>query len=255
MGTTVQNTSRPQFDPQRFDAVLFDLDGVLTDTAGIHASCWKRMFDDFLREYAERTGSPFRPFEIASDYRLHVDGKPRFDGVRDFLRARGIDLPEGRPDSPPDEESLWGLANRKNEMVHDVIEKEGVTPYAGSVAWVHHLRASGLRTAVVSSSSNCQTVLRAAALEELFDLWVDGRVAQELSLRGKPHPETFLEASRRLGVDPKRAVVVEDALSGVQAGVDGGFGLVIGVARKGDADDLARQGAHLVVADLGELVP
>lgn len=246
-------STRASFGTHLYDAVLFDLDGVLTDTAQLHAACWKRMFDDFLRRHAERTQRPFQPFEIASDYRLYVDGKPRFDGARDFLRSRDIDLPGGRPDSPPDEESVCGLANRKNAMVNDAIQEGGVETYPDSIEWVRKLRASGIRTAVVSSSSNCEAVLRAAGIEDLFDVRVDGRVAQELSLRGKPHPETFLEAARRLGVEPKRAVVVEDALSGVQAGRDGGFGLVIGIARKGDADELARRGADLVVEDLREL--
>jgi beta-phosphoglucomutase family hydrolase len=242
-------------DPTHFDAVLFDLDGVLTDTARIHAHCWKRTFDDFLRQRAERTGAPFRPFEIASDYRLHVDGKPRFDGVRDFLRARGISLPEGRPDSPPEEPSICGLGNRKNALVEAAIREQGVDVYPGSIAWVRHLRGQGIRTGVVSSSANCQAVLHAAGIEDLFDVRVDGGVARQLSLRGKPHPETFLEAARRLAMPPERVAVVEDALSGVQAGRAGNFGLVIGVARKDDAEELAREGADLVVHDLGELLP
>jgi len=240
--------------PQRFDAALFDLDGVLTDTARIHAACWKRMFDGFLRRHAAATGTPFRPFD-ASDYRLFVDGRPRFEGVREFLASRGIELPQGRPDAPPDEESVCGLGNRKNDLVREAIRAEGVTPYRGSVAWVEHLRAAGLRCAVVSSSGNCQEVLRVAGIEGLFDARVDGRVAREMGLRGKPDPETFLEAARRLGVGPERAVVIEDALSGVRAGRAGGFGLVVGVARHDDPDELLAAGADLVVRDLAELLP
>lgn len=253
-GQITESGPSPAFSPERFDAVLFDLDGVLTDTAQMHAECWKQMFDDYLRARAERTGSRFEPFEISTDYRLHVDGKPRHEGVRDFLHARKIDLPEGRPDSPADEESICGLANRKNELVNEAIEKGGVKAYEGSVAWVRQLRASGVRTAVVSSSANCEAVLRAAGIAEFFEARVDGRVARELGLKGKPDPETFLVAAQRLAVEPARAVVVEDAISGVQAGHAGGFGLVIGVARKGEPDELARNGAHLVVRDLSELV-
>ena len=249
-----QSEGRPAIEPDRFDAVLFDLDGVLTDTARIHAACWKEMFDAFLRERAERTGDPFQPFDVGDDYRLYVDGKQRFDGVKDFLGSRGIELEEGTPDSTPDEESVWGLANRKNQLVQRAIEEVGVEPYPGSVAWVKELREAGIHTAVVSSSQNCAALLRSAGIADLFEVRVDGGVALELSLKGKPDPATFLEAARMLGVDPKRAVVVEDALSGVQAGRAGAFGLVIGVARKGNVKELAEQGADVVVEDLGELV-
>ncbi len=249
-----QSEGRPAIVPDRFDAVLFDLDGVLTDTARIHAACWKEMFDAFLRERAERTGDPFQPFDVGDDYRLYVDGKQRFDGVKDFLGSRGIELEEGTPDSTPDEESVWGLANRKNQLVQRAIEEVGVEPYPGSVAWVKELREAGIHTAVVSSSQNCAALLRSAGIADLFEVRVDGGVALELSLKGKPDPATFLEAARMLGVDPKRAVVVEDALSGVQAGRAGAFGLVIGVARKGNVKELAEQGADVVVEDLGELV-
>ena len=237
-----------------FDAVLFDLDGVLTDTAGVHAACWKQMFDEYLAQRAARTNEPFQAFDIETDYRLYVDGKPRFDGVRDFLRSRGIHLPEGTPGDPPGTETVCGLGNRKNEMVGRAIASGAVRAYVGSVAWVRRLRGDGMKTAVVSSSHNCEAVLKAAGIADLFDERVDGKVADRVGLAGKPDPETFLTAARRLGVDPKRAVVVEDAISGVRAGRQGGFGLVIGVARHDNADELKAHGADVVVADLGEML-
>jgi beta-phosphoglucomutase family hydrolase len=238
----------------RFDAVLFDLDGVLTATAKVHAACWKRMFDEYLRMRAAKTGVSFRPFEIQTDYKTYVDGKPRYDGVRDFLKSRAIDLPEGNPSDPPTAETVCGLGNRKNDMINDVLESEGVEPYEGSIALVRQLRRQGMKTAVVSSSQNCLTVLQAAKMADLFDARVDGGVAAQLDLRGKPSPDTFLAAATQLGVWPQRAVVVEDAISGVQAGRAGRFGLVIGVARKGEGDALKDNGADVVVADLSELV-
>ncbi|MFQ5798856.1 MAG: HAD family hydrolase [Bacteroidota bacterium] len=239
----------------RFDAVLFDLDGVLTDTAKIHAACWKRMFDDFLRQRAVENDEPFRPFDIATDYKLYVDGKPRFDGVRSFLESRGIHLPYGDPDSPPDNETICGLGNRKDEMVKEALESEGVEVYDGSVGLIRHVRSQRIKTAVVSASSNCEAVLRSAGIADLLDVRVDGEMAARLGLAGKPAPDTFLKAGKELGVAPERAVVVEDAISGVQAGRNGGFGLVIGVDRKGDPEALWENGADIVVADLGELLP
>lgn len=238
----------------RFDAVLFDLDGVLTATAKVHAACWKRMFDEYLRMREAKTGELFRPFEIQTDYKTYVDGKPRYDGVRDFLKSRAIDLPEGNPDDPPDSATVCGLGNRKNHMINDVLQSEGVEPYEGSIALVRELRRQGMKTAVVSSSQNCLAVLQAAKMADLFDARVDGNVAGRLGLRGKPAPDTFLAAATHLGVSPQRAVVVEDAISGVQAGRAGRFGLVIGVARKGEGDVLKDQGADVVVADLSELL-
>jgi len=238
---------------EKYDAVLFDLDGVLTDTAGVHADCWKRTFDEFLSRRADRTGDPFQLFDIESDYRLYVDGKRRYDGVRDFLHSRGIDLPEGSPDDPPDAETVCGVGNRKNLLVNQALEEGGVVVYQASVALVHALREAGKKTGVVSSSANCATVLRAAGIEDLFQVRVDGKLAAELDLPGKPAPDTFLEAARELGVDVKRTVVVEDAISGVQAGRNGDFGLVIGIARHDEPGVLREQGADLVVSDLGEL--
>jgi beta-phosphoglucomutase family hydrolase len=238
----------------KFDAVLFDLDGVLTATAKLHAACWKRMFDDYLRMREPKKAESFYPFEIQSDYKTYVDGKPRYDGVRDFLKSRGIELPEGHPDDPPTAETVCGLGNRKNDMINDVLESEGVEPYEGSVALVRQLRGQGIKTAVVSSSQNCLAVLQAAKMADLFDARVDGEVAGRLGLRGKPAPDTFLAAATDLGVSPQRAVVVEDAISGVQAGRAGRFGLVIGVARKGEGDVLQDNGADVVVTDLSELL-
>jgi alpha,alpha-trehalase len=246
--------SESELTRDRFDAVLFDLDGVLTDTARLHAAAWKRMFDAYLAERAERTGEPFRPFDIGADYVAYVDGKPRFDGVRDFLEGRGIALPEGAADDPPSRETVCGLGNRKNELVNETMASEGVEAYPGSVALVRELRARGMKTAVVTSSGNCDTVLAAAGIADLFETRVDGNDLGELGLAGKPAPDAFLEAARRVGADAKRAVVVEDAISGVQAGRAGGFGLVIGVARKDNAQALAENGADVVVNDLAELL-
>lgn len=239
----------------KFDAVLFDLDGVLTATAKVHATCWKKMFDEYLQSRASRTGEPFQPFEITTDYRFYVDGKPRFDGVRDFLQSRGIELPEGTPNDPPQTETVCGLGNRKNEMINAVIESDGVEAYEGSLALVRQIRREGIKVAVVTSSQNCDAVLKAAGIANIFTVRVDGNIIHDQNLSGKPAPDGFLAAAKSLGVDPKRAVVVEDAISGVQAGRDGGFGLVIGIARKGDSEELRQHGADIVVKDLGELLP
>jgi beta-phosphoglucomutase family hydrolase len=239
---------------ERYDAVLLDLDGVITDTANIHAACWKQMFDEYLEKRAAQRGEAFRPFDLATDYRLYVDGKPRFDGVRDFLTSRGIQLPEGNPDDPPQVETVGGLGNRKNDLVNEVIEDRGAEPYEGSVQFIRHLRRHGFKIAVVTSSQNCTAVLKAAKLDAFFDVRVDGNVIHAQRLAGKPAPDTFLMAAKLLGVEPTRTVVIEDAISGIQAGSAGKFGLVIGVARKGNVEELKHYGAHLVVNDLGELV-
>jgi len=238
----------------RYDAVLLDLDGVITDTASIHAACWKEMFDGYLQQRATQKGEAFLPFDTTTDYRLYVDGKPRFDGVRDFLTSRGIQLPEGSPDDPPEVETVGGLGNRKNDLVNKIIEQIGVEPYAGSVKLLQQLRRRGFKIAVVTSSQNCTAVLKSAKLDGFFDAQVDGNTIHAQKLHGKPAPDTFLMGAKLLGVEPSRAIVIEDALSGVEAGSSGGFGLVIGVARKGNAQELRRHGANLVVNDLGELV-
>lgn len=243
--------------PEQFDAVLFDPDGVLTATAKVHALCWKRMFDTFLRQYAERQQAPFVPFDLETDYFRYVDGKPRYAGVQSFLSARGFSLAYGDPGDPPDRETVCGLGNRKNVFIHAVLTSDGVETYPDALALVHTLRAVGIKTAVVSSSRNCPAILEAAGIADLFELRIDGSVAAERELPGKPAPDTFLAAASQLGVRPQRAVVVEDAVVGVQAGRAGGFGLVVGVARQSDqreADALQDNGADIVVTDLRDLI-
>jgi alpha,alpha-trehalose phosphorylase len=247
-------TQRATIGREDYDAVLFDLDGVLTSTATLHAGCWKQVFDAVLTESSRRTGTPQAPFDIAHDYVAHVDGKSRYDGVRDLLRTRGVDAPEGELDSPPGEWSVHGIANRKQALVEHALSRDGVEAFPGSVRWVRHLRATGVRSAVVSSSANCDQVLHAAGIAGLFELTVDGLDIVRLGLAGKPAPDAFLEAARRMAVAPERAVVVEDALAGVAAGRAGGFGLVIGVARNAPPADLRSAGADIVVDDLEELV-
>ncbi len=236
----------------RLDAVIFDLDGVITDTASVHAAAWKRMFDQFLADWADREGEDQQPFS-ADDYYLYVDGKPRYDGVESFLASRGISLPRGDPGDPPAAETVCGLGNLKDELFLSQLRKEGVASFPSSTALLRGLRASGCRTAVISASRNCSNVLEAAGVAELFDAKVDGLDADELGLKGKPNPAVFLEAARRLGVEPARAAVVEDALAGVEAGRRGGFGLVIGVNRGGHAEELRERGADILVGDLGEV--
>ena len=214
--------------------MLFDLDGVLTDSAKVHAACWKQAFDEFLQRRASKTGEPFKPFD-QNDYQDYVDGKPRYDGVRSFLDSRGIQLPEGEPDDPPGKETVSGLANRKTDLFDQALEQGDMEVFDGSVAWVRQLRRAGIKTAVVSASKHCQAIIETAGIADQFDARVDGQVAEELKLPGKPAPDTYLQAAKMLGVKPERAVVVEDALSGVEAGRNGGFGLVIGVDRHGDA--------------------
>ncbi|MBD0328685.1 MAG: beta-phosphoglucomutase family hydrolase [Thermoleophilia bacterium] len=240
--------------PDHITACLFDLDGVLTATARVHAAAWKEMFDAYLRERSQRTDEPFRPFELPGDYAAHVDGKLRQDGVRSFLASRGIVLPDGSPDDPPAAETVHGLGNRKNELVLELIERDGVEVYAGSVRFVEAARDAGLRRAVVSASRNTRAVLAAAGIEELFEARVDGVVAGERGLRGKPAPDTFLAAAEELGVEPARAAVFEDALAGVEAGRAAPFGWVVGVDRAGHGDALRARGADVVVADLSELL-
>jgi beta-phosphoglucomutase family hydrolase len=235
-------------------ALLFDLDGVLTRTAVVHAAAWKQMFDAYLRERADRTGEPFVPFDPAGDYDQYVDGKRREDGVRSFLESRGITLPEGSPDDPPTAETVRGLGNRKNVLVLARIREDGVDPYPGSVAYVEAARKAGLAMAVVSSSANARDVLASAGLLSDFENIVDGRLAAAHDLRGKPAPDTFLEGARLLGVEAHQAAVFEDALAGVAAGRAGAFGLVVGVDRVGQADALRRHGADVVVQDLAELM-
>jgi beta-phosphoglucomutase family hydrolase len=239
--------------PDGVSACLFDLDGVLTQTAKVHAAAWKQMFDAYLRERAERTGEELVPFDPVSDYDEYVDGRPRYEGVRSFLQARGIELPDGGPGDPPGAETIHALGDRKNRIVLELIREHGVEPYEGSVRYVHAARDAGLRRAVVSSSTNCRDVLHAAGIEDLFEQVIDGVVAEREHLRGKPAPDSFLAGARALGVEPAQAVVYEDALAGVEAGRAGRFGFVVGVDRVGQRDALVAHGADVVVSDLAEL--
>ncbi|MDQ3850065.1 MAG: beta-phosphoglucomutase family hydrolase [Actinomycetota bacterium] len=240
--------------PDTVTTCLFDLDGVLTQTAKIHARAWKEMFDGFLRDWAARTGEPFHEFDRPTDYDEYVDGKPRLDGVRSFLESRGIHLPMGAPADPPEAESVHALGTRKNDLVLRLIGQQGVEPYEGSVRFVEAVRDRGLRRAVVSSSTNCRDVLVAAGIDHLFEVRIDGTVAEREGLAGKPAPDTFLAAARRLGSEPAHAAVFEDAQAGVQAGRAGDFGWVVGVDRTGQAQALRRRGADAVVPDLAKLL-
>jgi beta-phosphoglucomutase family hydrolase len=234
-------------------ACLFDLDGVLTPTAVVHAAAWQEMLDAYLGERAARAAEPFVPFDAHADYERYIDGKPRADGVRSFLAARGISLPEGTPADPPSTETVWGLGNRKDELFSARLQR-GVDPYPGSVRYVRAVRDAGLRRAVVSASAHCRDVLQAAGIADLFEVRIDGIVASEMHLRGKPAPDTFLAAAEALGVPSAAASVFEDALAGVEAGRAGGFGFVVGVDRTGEADALRQHGADVVISDLEELL-
>src|SRR6266508_2283538 len=240
--------------PSTVQACLFDLDGVLTQTAKTHAAAWKEMFDAFLRARAARTGESFLPFDAVEDYNEYVDGKPRYDGVRSFLASRGIALPEGDPRDPPSAETIAGLGNCKHELVLALIHRDGVETYDGSVRYVHAVREAGLHRAVVSSSANCRQVLEAAGIADLFEVRIDGLVAAREHLQGKPAPDTFLAAARALDVQPSQAAVFEDALAGVAAGRAGRFGFVVGVDRVGQADAMRAQAADSIVSNLAELL-
>jgi beta-phosphoglucomutase family hydrolase len=236
--------------PDDITALLFDLDGVLTQTAKVHFKAWKQTFDEFLKA---RDGDSFKEF-TQDDYNEYVDGMPRYDGVRTFLKSRGIELPEGAEDDPPDAQTVHGVGNRKNDLVLKLIDEEGVEVYDGSVAYVKAAREAGLRRAVVSASANCKAVLRGAGIIDLFDAIVDGTVADDQQLRGKPHPDTYLAGAKAVGVAPSQGAVFEDATAGVQAGHDGHFGYVVGVDRVGHAPALKSHGADVVVKDLSELL-
>ncbi len=235
-------------------ACLFDMDGVVTQTALVHAAAWKQMFDDFLRQRAEQTGEKFVPFDSSHDYDQYVDGKPRLDGTRSFLQSRGISLPEGSPGDKPGSPTIEGLSNKKNNLVVEKIRTDGVKVYEGSFRYIKAVRAAGLRTAIVSSSANTADVLNAAGIADLFGVRIDGTVAKERQLAGKPAPDTFLAAAHDLGVPPAQAAVFEDAQSGVAAGRAGHFAFVVGVDRVGQAEELLKHGADIVVKDLAELL-
>jgi beta-phosphoglucomutase family hydrolase len=239
-------------DPAR--GLLFDLDGVLTQTAKQHAAAWKMMFDEFLAQRARDIGEPLVPFDSGADYDTYVDGKPRLAGTRSFLTSRHLELPTGTPQDPPGTPTVHGLSNRKNDLVLELIRTQGVTVYPGSVRYLHAARKAGLPCAVVTSSANAELVLTSAGLSELFDARVDGVVTTREGLAGKPAPDTFLAGARLLGVPPEAAVVFEDALAGVAAGRAGQFGYVVGVDRVGQADALRAHGADVVVSDLAELL-
>ncbi len=240
--------------PKSVHACLFDLDGVLTDTASVHTKAWKVMFDAFLRERAEKTGEPFVPFDPAADYRKYVDGKKREDGVRSFLASRGIELPDGSPDDPPDADTIYGLGNRKNDAFQKTLHDDGVQVFDGSRRYLEAVAAAGVSTAVVSSSANTREVLEITGLDRFIQQRVDGVTLREEHIAGKPAPDSFLRAAQLLDVPAGEAAVFEDALSGVEAGRAGHFGFVVGVDRVGQAEDLKRHGADVVVTDLAELL-
>jgi alpha,alpha-trehalase len=246
-------TSSLTISPSEYEAVIFDLDGVVTNTAEVHATAWKTMFDEYLQQRAERREDSYEPFDRGADYRRYVDGKPRYDGVKSFLESRSIDLAYGDPGDEPRKETICGLGNRKNELFNELLEKDGAPVFQSSVDLIHTLRDHGFKTAVASSSKNCAAVLKAAELTKLFEAKVDGVDLAELGLDGKPAPDMFVEAARRLGVDPHRAIVVEDAIAGVEAGKKGKFGCVIGVARHEETEALKESGADVVVKDLAEI--
>jgi beta-phosphoglucomutase family hydrolase len=239
--------------PDGVNTCLFDLDGVLTQTAKVHFAAWKQMFDEYLRDRAERSGEEFAEFG-QHDYDRYVDGKPRYDGVESFLESRGIELPRGEPTDEPAAETVDGLGNRQNELVLKLIHDEGVEPYEGSVRYLRAAVDAGFRRAVVSSSANCKDVLKAAGIEDLLEVRMDGVVAEREHLKGKPAPDTYLTAAEMLGSDPKRCAVFEDALAGVESGRAGSFGCVVGVDRVGQAEELKQHGADIVVKDLAELL-
>ena len=238
--------------PARIAAVIFDMDGVVTQTASVHMAAWKRLFDEFLKQRSQATGEPFREF-TETDYREYVDGMPRYDGVRKFLASRGITLPDGSPDDPPGDTTVCALGNRKNDYFNRELAEHGVQRYDSTVALIRQLKAASVHTAIISASKNTTTVLTAAGVRDLFEAQIDGNVAADLGLPGKPDPAVFLEAARRLGVSPDRAAVVEDAIAGVEAGHRGGFALVIGVDRTGHPQALKEGGADVVVSDLSQV--
>ena len=240
--------------PDAITAWLFDMDGVITQTAKVHDAAWKEMFDEFLRSWSAEHNVPFVPFDPVGDYDEYVDGKPRLEGTSSFLESRGIHLSVGEESDPSGAQTLWGLSNKKNDLVQRVIERDGVQAYDGSVRYVKAVRAAGFKTAIVSSSANTEAVLKAAGVASLFEARVDHQVAEASHLHGKPAPDTFLEAARLLGVPAANAVVFEDALAGVAAGHAGHFGFVVGVDRVGQADQLRAHGADVVVKDLAELL-
>lgn len=241
--------NKPGSPRYSFKAVIFDLDGVVTKTAVVHAAAWKAMFDGYLRERAKKTGEPFKEFTYEKDYLTYVDGKPRYEGVESFLKSRGIDLEYGNAGDSPDRETACGLGNRKNVKFVEALKTEGAEVYQSTVTLIKELRSNGVRIGVASSSANCQFILQSTGLENLFETRVDGVVSKELGLKGKPEGDIFVKAAENVGAKPERSIVVEDAVSGVRAGANGGFGLVIGMAREENENELRSNGADVVIKD------
>jgi trehalose 6-phosphate phosphatase len=253
MTTNEHSPRENKIDLAGLRAFLFDLDGVVTKTAKVHAASWKRLFDDYLSQRAQKTGQPFKPFDTVADYLRYVDGKPRQDGAESFLRARGIDLPLGGPDDGPDEETVNGLANRKDRYFNEALDRRGVDVFDGTVRFIRDARARGIHTAIVSSSRNCKAIVAKAGLTALFEARVDGIDALDLHLKGKPDPDTYLEAAKRLKTAADQSAIFEDAVAGVEAGQAGHFRLVVGIGHGAHGADLRAHGAGLVVADLGKV--
>ena len=249
----MKNNCQYEVELTDIEAFIFDMDGVITDTASTHAAAWKRLFDEYLKRIASRSQTEFTPFEIDRDYYVYIDGKLRYDGVLSFLNSRGIDLPYGDPEDRIDRETICGLGNRKDKYYHQYLKSRGVNSYQSSVQFIVNLRSHDVCTAVISASRNATLVLKAANVLELFNVKVDGVDSAKLNLRGKPHPDIFLEAARRLNVLPEHSIVVEDALAGVEAGRKGNFKLVIGIDRAGHGELLKSHGADIVVPDLSQL--
>lgn len=251
----MESPNKTEINFKALDGVIFDMDGVVTDTASTHAKAWKQLFDEYLQKQASQQNEPFRPFDIDNDYRRYVDGKPRYDGIKSFLESRGISLPYGHDTDSIDQETICGLGNGKNKYLLEQLKKEGVRTYDSSIAFIKWLKELGIKTAIISASRNCEDVLKAGGVRDLFDAKVDGVDSAKLGLKGKPEPDIFLEAASKLGIHPGRAAIVEDSLAGVEAGLRGKFKLVIGVDRTGHGDDLRENGANIVVCDLSELLP
>lgn len=245
--------NRVSIKTSKFDAIVFDLDGVITDTASVHASAWKKLFDEFLMQHSQEKGVEFVPFDKESDYLNHVDGKPRYKGVEDFLISRGISLDYGDPDDPPEKNTICGLGNKKNLAFNLILQEEGVKVFDSTVTLIKKAISIGMKIGIISSSKNCEMVLKKAGLYDLFEARVDEVIAAKRGLRGKPYPDVFLTASEELGVAQERTVVVEDAISGVTAGSKGGFGLVIGIDRTGIGEKLLAHGADVVINDMEEV--
>jgi alpha,alpha-trehalase len=236
-----------------FESAIFDLDGVITQTSSVHASAWKQLFDDFLKAHAQTEGIPFEPFTLDGDYAQYVSGKPRYEGLSSFLASRGISLPMGSPGDTPEQKTVYGLGQRKNDLYLEYLEKNGVSVFESTVRAIQTFRKNGVKVGVISASKNCRPVLAAANLTELFDTRVDGLDAEEQGLKGKPQPDVFLRAAQNLGAHPEHSIVFEDAIAGVAAAVAGGFGTVVGIDREGIAEALQKSGATYVVKDLEEI--